>query len=1434
MPSAGADRNLLFAVLALQTGLAGRDQLLAALRAWAADQARPLGELLVGQGMLTGEERQALEQLVERQLARQQQGPARSLAELPLTPELRAEMARLAGTEAQGSAAGPVAPLSASAALRYRVLRGHAEGGLGRVSLAIDEELKREVALKQLQQRHADDADSRARFLREAEITGRLEHPGIVPVYGLTSDEHGHPCYAMRFVRGDSLQEAVRRFHQADQAPRDPTERTLALRGLLRRFSDVCNAVAYAHSRGVIHRDLKPANVMLGDYGETLVVDWGLARVLVEDEAATQPHRAIRTELDGGLAATQQGQVVGTPAFMPPEQARGDNAHVGVASDVWALGATLYEVLTGQPPYRGSRDEVLALARAGQVRPARQVNARVPAALEAVCARAMMPRAEERYGSAKELAGEVERWLADEPVAAHRDPLGVKLRRWARRNRTLVASGVVLLLAGVVGLALGLAAVERERAETARQRDEARQNLARAVTAEGKAKENLERAEANLKLAKKAVDDTYGLVKNHRLFQQRRHREVRKLLLEKVLPYYNSFSFQRPDDRALAFEQATYLSAAADITHEIGRQSDAIRLYEQARDVYQKLSRDHPQVADYRARLALTHNNLGHLYDDTDQRARALHNFEEALKLRRALCAEQPEVPGHRADLARSCLSLGAYHHLRKRLALAHKALEEALTLCTALCQEHPRVADYHMDLARVYGTLGTLLRDMGKPAQALGRLHEARRIQLALCQAQPDVQGHRTDLARTYISLANEYREASRPAEALKYSERARDIFVALSRAHPEVTFYRAGLATALNCLARAQVQAGQPAEALASHQKAANILMELVQAQPEVADYRANLARNGNDLGVLVERMGRRAEAIAHHLKARDLLAALCESSHGAADYRITLAWVYNMLALLLADPDRPAESLRNCRQAHDILQALSNAYPEVPAYRAELAKTWYHFSFLQGKVRPDEARKCCLRAQALYRDLSKAHPEVADYRARLADTCSQLGRLEQAAGKPAAALASFEKARDLLLTLGKGRASALDRHRLADLYYHLGNLHNQAGRPREALANYLEARDILRPLSKDHRQGTLSRHTLAMTCARLGTLQFKARRPGEALENFETARDLLADLLIDKPGEDATQRRTTLANTCYFLGVLYALANRRGEAMKSYEKARDHFQVLTAEHPRGTDYRVSLAQACGSLGLLQSEQGKSAEARKNYEKAIALRRALLVEQPKSDHAISLAGTLCNLGHLDRNSATAHASLPHYDEAVRLLQAVLRDQPGNPTARRFLLNSISGRAAALGRLGRHREAAADWEQAARLERGPARSVLRMRQALALARGGDHVAATTLAEQFARVSLVRGPTTIDLVCIWALAAQAAARDASRPLPERDRRADRYAREALALLERARLAGQLTHPATLDTLKKDADLAFLRPRDDFRQFLSRLEADSKP
>ena len=546
------------------------------MNAWTLRKETPLLDLLRQDGVLSEGDHDALSHLVERHLARHGGDAQKSLAAVPLDAAIRSlieekknpgpgtghnSMATTAPTVLRATT--PTTGSTLADGPRFRRVRSHAKGGLGEVWLAEDAELHREVALKEIQERFADYEDSRTRFVREAEITGQLEHPGVVPIYGLGSYGDGRPYYAMRFIRGESMQEAIDRLHEADRAERDPGERALALRGLLGRFVAVCNAVGYAHARGTIHRDLKPGNVMLGEFGETLVVDWGLARRMNEEEDRTLLPIPIRLSQDA--VQTLEGQSLGTPSFMPPEQALGEMGRVGPASDIFSLGATLYCLLTGKPPYRGS-NLVLQAAECRYPVP-RQVNTAVPAALEAVCVKAMARRPEDRYAQARDLAAEVDRWLGDEPVSAYRESLMPRVGRWARRHRTLVSSLLVLLLASVTGSTVGLIVVGREQVRTA-------DALTRALGAEKEAKDNLLHAEDNLNLARKAVDECYNIAKEHPRFQEEGLKDVKKLLMEKALPFYKNFRSQRPDDPKLDEETDAQIDRVAYILNEIGAKDE--------------------------------------------------------------------------------------------------------------------------------------------------------------------------------------------------------------------------------------------------------------------------------------------------------------------------------------------------------------------------------------------------------------------------------------------------------------------------------------------------------------------------------------------------------------------------------------------------------------------------------------------------------------------------------------------------------------------------------------------------------------------------------------------------------------------------------------------------------------------------------------------
>jgi serine/threonine protein kinase/WD40 repeat protein len=347
---------------------------------------------------------------------------------------------------------------------RYLFEHEQGRGGIGLVMRARDRKLDRTVAIKVLQRRTPE---SEARFLREARITARLQHPSIVPVHDLGTTARGEPYYAMKLVEGHSLREKIEQTTTLDQR--------LAL---LPAVLAVADAIAFAHARGIVHRDLKPANIIVGDYGEAVVVDWGLARD-DHDELRHRSDREVPHPQPASAAArpivsrdaTAPGAILGTPAYMPPEQARGEA--VDRRADVYALGAILYHILSGLPPFTGDCGKaVLAQVRTAPPPPVRQLEPRIPADLSAIVVKAMGRAPDQRYPDAAGFAADLRQFLGGQLVTAHSYTRAQLLHRWLHRHRAAVSVAVIacLLLLSSLLTSVGRIIRERDAAEIARRR----------------------------------------------------------------------------------------------------------------------------------------------------------------------------------------------------------------------------------------------------------------------------------------------------------------------------------------------------------------------------------------------------------------------------------------------------------------------------------------------------------------------------------------------------------------------------------------------------------------------------------------------------------------------------------------------------------------------------------------------------------------------------------------------------------------------------------------------------------------------------------------------------------------------------------------------------------------------------------------------------
>ncbi len=351
-------------------------------------------------------------------------------------------------------------PIHADGPARFRIIRKHAEGGLGVVFVAEDQQLRRTVALKQIKIQQSSVAAYRDKFQFEAEVTGQLEHPGIVPIYALGTDTLGRPYYAMRFIQGESLRDFIDRFHRQRLGgkifPQDPE-----FRQLIRRLIDVCHAIEYAHQRGVLHRDLKPGNIMIGKHGETLVVDWGLAKSLEAnsstDESSLDNHSTSGesrfVKIPSSRFETAYGTFQGTVQYAPPEQLRGELNALCPASDVFSLGAILHDILAGKPIVEGSRDldEVITqISKLGSEGGLRVANG-IPQSLVAICRKALAFDAADRYSSVSDFTKELQNWLDDQPLEALPDSIAMRIGRWMRNHRSTVSAAIASLALVTLG-----------------------------------------------------------------------------------------------------------------------------------------------------------------------------------------------------------------------------------------------------------------------------------------------------------------------------------------------------------------------------------------------------------------------------------------------------------------------------------------------------------------------------------------------------------------------------------------------------------------------------------------------------------------------------------------------------------------------------------------------------------------------------------------------------------------------------------------------------------------------------------------------------------------------------------------------------------------------------------------------------------------------
>jgi tetratricopeptide (TPR) repeat protein len=665
----------------------------------------------------------------------------------------------------------------------YELLSELGRGGMGVVYKARHQALNRTVALKMILSGGHAGVDDLARFRTEAEAIARLQHPHIVQIYEVGT-HGGLPYFSLEFCASGSLEKTF-------QGKPLSASKAAAL------VEKLARAMFVAHQKGIIHRDLKPANVLLTEDGTPKITDFGLAKKLDE------------------IGRTSTGSILGTPSYMAPEQAGGQSKEIGPAVDVYALGAILYELLTSQPPFKAASplDTLLQVLHKEPV-PPRRLRANTPKDLETFCLKCLQKGPHQRYATALDLAEDLRRFQAGEPIRARAVGWTEQAWKWVRRN-PVVAGLLTALLLILLG---GLASVTGLWLDTARQRDA---------------------AEANLALAEKAVDECFLVATTEPLLQQDRMRAVRKLLMEKALPFYEGFRAQRQNDERLQAELARNYGRVALSRSTIGREQDALEPLERARALWEKLVTDHPSV------------------------------------------------PAYRNELAQTCDSLGVSYLSMKDLERASSFLGQARSLSEPLAALDPTAADYQEVLSRIFNHSGAVQRRSSRPDLALDLHEQARVIQERLLAEHPDSEVYQNDLGSTWCTLGLLHEEERHPEIGVRCFAAARTIQEKLAVHFPGVSEYQRKLATTWDALGRAQRDLGNLEDALHSNEHAREILEKLVADYPEITKNHRDQARTYDTLGTLWLNRGQPDTALQWYERARVIWEKLAADHPGMPEY-------------------------------------------------------------------------------------------------------------------------------------------------------------------------------------------------------------------------------------------------------------------------------------------------------------------------------------------------------------------------------------------------------------------------------------------------------------------------------------------------------------------------------------------------------------------
>ena len=926
---------------------------------------------------------------------------------------------------------GTLEPLPEVARALYKTDKEIARGGMGRIVAAEDLRLHRAVALKELLDPYGDQV---TRFQREALITARLQHPGIVPVYEAGRWPTGEPFFAMKLVSGKPLDRVI--------ADAKKLEDRIVL---LPRLAAACDAIAYAHSHRIVHRDLKPGNVLIGDFGETVVIDWGLAKDLDAVESPESANRSPRAQVQKPEATSQSstltvaGAVMGTPAYMPPEQARGET--VDQRADVFALGAMLYHLIAGVPPYAArTATDVIAAAALGRVVPLAEREKHAPRELVAIVARAMAPEAHDRYATAGELAEELRRFLTGKLVDAHRYTAWQRVARFVKRHQAAVTIAAIAVVGFAVGGTIAIHNIMRARDDA-----QAAERIAntRKVAAE------------------RLIDFTLTRMKTQLTAIGRL--DLLADLGSEVRRYYDKLQKVpggMPAEDELRMVEAIELIGQAE--HTSGKADQALASWRSARDKIRAIVEHDSGPRTFRLRhvLAKLDTESAEILQERGQLAEAIEQYIAAKKEWDALEAEQPKERELMLGAADTHDKLGDVLRTQGKIDQAFDEYAEAKTERErATSGGGGQVTDELMALSTSHLKVGSVYQVRGESALALEEYRAALKLREQLLSSQPDNVIVQQRVLDVRDSLADLEKSVGDETGAIGTYRAALPMTEVLVRRDPTNADWQRQRANMLADLGFTLVAVGHFQDGLDQLGQAIALAKDLVARDPKSTRYKVDLSRSYTRAGDAYIDLGRIEDGIAEYKLALDIRRVLLDKDATNVPFRRSYAWSFAKLAAAYTITGDIPKAIETHEQALALREALVAEAPAQGGFKNELASTEVELGRLVAAHDAKRGSELVARGVTRARALVDADPINNEWKETLVQGLVAQAVVAKAAGDT--------KARDAALAEAHDVATTAHDHAPANVH-----LAGRLAEVDEELGNYAGVRAVLEPLAKEGR--------------------------------------------------------------------------------------------------------------------------------------------------------------------------------------------------------------------------------------------------------------------------------------------------------------------------------------------------------------------------